>query len=92
MQVVPFYRSIHARLILLVLVATVPFIALNLHVAKEERSHYRSAALDQSLSFARLVSSRVDDHIGNMESLLHAISAVVSNDLDAVAFNDARLT
>ncbi|HEX6439639.1 MAG TPA: PAS domain S-box protein [Candidatus Binatia bacterium] len=92
MQVVPFYRSTHARLILLVLVATVPFIALNLHLAKEERSHYRSAALDQSLSFARLVSSRVDDHISNMESLLHAISAVVSNDLAAIASNDARLT
>ncbi len=91
MQVVPFYRSIHARLILLVLVATVPFIALNLHLAKEERSHYRRAALDHSLSFARLVSSRVDDHIGNMESLLHAIAAILSNDLSAVAANDAKL-
>ena len=92
MQVVPFHRSTHARLILLVLVATVPFIALNLHLAKEERSHYRRAALDHSLAFARLVSSRVDDHISNMESLLHAIAAIVSHDLSAVAANDAKLT
>jgi hypothetical protein len=92
MQAVSFYRSIHARLILLVLVATVPFIVLNLHLAKEERSHYRRAALDHSLSLARLVSSRVDDHIGNMESLLHAIAAIVSNDLSAIAANDAKLT
>ena len=68
MQVVPFFRSTHARLILLVLVATVPFVALNLHLAKEERRHYRSAALDQSLAFARLVSSRVDDHIAGTKT------------------------
>jgi PAS domain S-box-containing protein len=92
MQAVPFYRSIYARLILLVLVATVPFIALNLHLAKEERRHYRRAALDHSLAFARLVSSRVDDHLSNMESLLHAVAAIVSNDLSAVAANDAKLT
>ncbi len=72
--------SIRARLILLVLVAVVPFVALTIHDLRD-RFHERHDAVERrALSVARLLAARLDDHLDDIDSLLVEASDIVAVD------------
>src|SRR5438309_6788150 len=83
--------SIRTRLLGLVFATVVPFTAL---IAAGLWNQWRSdhaAAIERASNEARLLAAQVDDHIGNLESLLVGLSGSVSvNPADAIA-NDAVL-
>jgi diguanylate cyclase (GGDEF)-like protein/PAS domain S-box-containing protein len=83
--------SIRSRLLGLVLATIVPFTAL---IAGGIWTQWRSdlaSANEQSIALARQLAAQVDDHLGNLESLLTGLSHAVSTDPAHVAANDALL-
>ena len=85
------FGSIRSRLLGLVLATVVPFLALiGAGLWIQWRSD-QAAALQRALNDARLIAGQVDDHIGNLESLLTGVSRAVSTDPPDIARNDALL-
>jgi len=83
--------GIRARLIVLVLVLLMPFLAYLLYSAKTEEKTARARALEETLVFARLFSARIDDHVSQMGQLLNTLTHAVSLDPAAAASNDKFL-
>ena len=70
--------SIRTRLLGLVFATVVPFTVL---IAAGLWNQWRSdqaAAIERASNEARLLAAQVDDHIGNLESLLVGLSGAVS--------------
>jgi diguanylate cyclase (GGDEF)-like protein/PAS domain S-box-containing protein len=73
-------RSIRSRLIALVVASVIPFIAL---IGTGLWNRWRtdeSTAIKRATDEARLIAAQVDDHIGNVTSLLSGLSVAVSWD------------
>lgn len=83
--------GIHARLMLLALFAIAPFLALAFVTMQRELETARHGALDDARAYARLVAARFDRHLGDMQSLLLALSASLVEDLGEIEANDAKL-
>ena len=74
-------HSIRSRLLGLVLATVIPFTGLiGFGLWNQWRSD-QAAALQRAVDEARLLAAQVDDHIGNLESLLAGLSAAVSTNL-----------
>jgi diguanylate cyclase (GGDEF)-like protein/PAS domain S-box-containing protein len=84
-------RSIRSRLLGLVLATAVPFTALvGAGLWTKWQVDY-AAAMRRAGNDARLLAAQVDDHIGNVASLLAGLSLAVSPDEADTARNDAVL-
>jgi diguanylate cyclase (GGDEF)-like protein/PAS domain S-box-containing protein len=84
-------RGIRSRLLGLVLATVVPFTALiGIGLWSQWRSD-QAAAIERALSEARVLAAQVDDHIGNLESLLAGLSRAVSTNPADTSANDALL-
>ncbi len=83
--------SIRARLLGLVLATVVPFLALIGAGLWTQWRTYHEAAVGQALTEARLLAGQIDDHIGNMQSVLAGLSPAVSTNPADTAYNDAIL-
>jgi PAS domain S-box-containing protein len=86
-----FQQSIAARLILLVAVIAAPLVGLQLYYTVNEANSARNEALDRSLSVARSVQGRIDDHIHSVDSLLLTMAATVPARRDAIEQGHATL-
>src|SRR5882672_2506396 len=85
-------RSIRSRLLGLVLATVVPFTALiGAGLWNQWRSD-QAAAIDRALDESRLLVAQVDDHLGNLDSLLTGLSRAVSWNPADTAANDALLS
>ena len=83
--------SIRARLLGLVVATIVPFSIL-IGAGLWNQWHSESAAANQrALNEARLIAAQVDDHIGNLESLMVGLSRAVSTNPADVKANNAIL-
>ena len=84
-------RSIRSRLIALVVASVVPFTALiGVGLWNQWRTDQR-AAVQRAITEARLIAGQVDDHVGNLKSLLSGLSVAVSWNLKDVEANDRLL-
>ncbi len=84
-------RSIRSRMLGLVIATVVPFTALIGVGLWNQWRHDQAAAIARALDEARLSAAEVDDHIGNLDSLLTGLSRAVSWDPADTAANDAVL-
>jgi diguanylate cyclase (GGDEF)-like protein/PAS domain S-box-containing protein len=84
-------RGIRSRLLGLVLATVIPFAALIGGGLWTQWRNDKAAAAERAVAEARLLAAQVDDHLGNLDSLLAGLSRAVSaNPGDAVA-NDVIL-
>ncbi len=84
-------RGIRSRLLGLVLATVIPFTAvIGFGLVMQWRAD-RAAAVERAVGEARLLAAQVDDHLGNLESLLVGLSRAVSLDPADAAANDALL-
>ena len=83
--------SIRSRMLGLVVATVIPFTALIGVGLWNQWRHDQAAAVQRAIDEARLITVRVDDHIGNLESLLTGLSRAVSWDPADTAANDALL-
>jgi diguanylate cyclase (GGDEF)-like protein/PAS domain S-box-containing protein len=86
------FLSIRSRLLGLVLATVVPFTALIAFGLYSQWRTDEAVADDRAIAEARLLAAQVDDHIGNIESLLKGVALAVSTDRSDVAKNDAILS
>ncbi|HMK80649.1 MAG TPA: EAL domain-containing protein [Xanthobacteraceae bacterium] len=85
------FRGIRSRLLALALATVIPFTALiSLGLWTQWRND-RAAAAERAFSEARVFAAQVDDHLGNLDSLLVGLSRAVSTDPADSADNDATL-
>ncbi|MCC6780400.1 MAG: EAL domain-containing protein [Hyphomicrobiales bacterium] len=84
-------RSIRTRLLGLVLATVVPFTALVGVGLWKQWQHDSATAVERATAEARLIAAQIDDHIGNLRSLLTGLGAAVSLDAADTAANDALL-
>jgi len=75
----------------LVVATVIPFTALIGVGLWNQWRHDQAAAVQRAIDQARLTAAEVDDHIGNLESLLTGLSRAVSWDPADTAANDALL-
>jgi diguanylate cyclase (GGDEF)-like protein/PAS domain S-box-containing protein len=83
--------GIRRNLLLLVLAAVVPFIALIGVGLWSQWEETEAGAKQRALEQARVLAAQVDDHIGNLEHLLIGLSRAVSTDPADVSANDILL-
>ena len=83
--------SIRSRMLGLVVATVIPFTALIGVGLWNQWRHDQAAAVQRAIDEARLTAAEVDDHIGNLESLLTGLSRAVSWDPADTAANDALL-
>ncbi len=84
-------RGIRSRLLGLVLATVVPFTAVIGGGLWIQWRNDRAAAVERAVAEARLLAAQVDDHLGNLDSLLVGLSRAVSADPAKTAANDALL-
>jgi diguanylate cyclase (GGDEF)-like protein/PAS domain S-box-containing protein len=84
-------RGIRARLLGLVIVTLVPFMALTGGGLWIQWQNDRDQAYNDAQVEARLLAAAVDDQLGNIENLLAGLSRAVSTDPANAAANDATL-
>ena len=83
--------SIRSRMLGLVVATVIPFTALiGVGLWNQWRQDH-AAAVQRALDDARLTAVEIDDHIGNLESLLTGLSRAVSWNPADTAANDALL-
>jgi diguanylate cyclase (GGDEF)-like protein/PAS domain S-box-containing protein len=75
----------------LVVATVIPFTALIGVGLWNQWRHDQAAAVQRAIDEARLTAAEVDDHIGNLESLLTGLSRAVSWDPADTTANDALL-
>lgn len=85
------FSTIRMQLSALVLAAVVPLLLLIAFNIVGDGDRVRKETLADTLAIARVISTRLDDHVRNINTLLHAVSTMVGADLNAVDANDARL-
>ncbi len=83
------HLGIRARLIVLVLAAAVPLLALIAFGARRQIELERTSALERALDQARNIAARVDDQLGNIDTLLIGLAQVVSINPDDIARNES---
>jgi diguanylate cyclase (GGDEF)-like protein/PAS domain S-box-containing protein len=84
-------RGIRFRLLGLVLATVIPFIAVIGFGLLMQLHSDRATASERAMAEARLLAAQVDDHLGNLDSLLAGLSRAVSIDPADTAANDALL-
>ena len=84
-------RSIRTRLLGLVVATVVPFTGLIGAGLWHQWRNEQAAAFQRAVNEARLLAAQVDDHIGNLDSLMAGLSRGVSWDRKDTAANDAVL-
>jgi diguanylate cyclase (GGDEF)-like protein/PAS domain S-box-containing protein len=84
-------RGIRSRLLGLVLAAVVPFVALIGAGLWTQWHNDRATAVERAVAEARLLAAQVDDHLGNLDSLMAGLSRAVSVNPADTAANDALL-
>lgn len=87
----PFKYGIRAQLVMLLLLLAVPFLV---HVAlayQRDGAYDRRQASVQMISSARLTAARLDDHVGDIEQLLHVLARVVGVEPQSMPANDALI-
>ncbi len=80
--------GIRGRLVLLVLVAALPLLTLIGLDAKREIAHERAVALERLQARAHSIAARLDDQLGNIDTLLIGLSHLVSANPDNIAQNE----
>ncbi len=83
--------GIRRNLLLLVLAAVAPFLALIGLGFWNQWQDTESRAWQRAINHSRLLAAQVDDHIGNLEHLLIGLSRAVSSDPADVSANDSLL-
>jgi two-component system sensor histidine kinase UhpB len=83
--------TIRTQLFLLALAVAAPLVALAAFYIIQNWNQSRTEALSETLSTARLISTRIDDHVQTVDTLLQAVGALVGDRLGEVDSNDARL-
>ncbi len=83
------YLGIRARLIVLVLAAAVPLLALIAFSARRQIALERESVLDLAREQARTIAARVDDQLGNIDTLLIGLAQTVSTDPGDIEQNEA---
>jgi PAS domain S-box-containing protein len=73
----------------LVLAAAVPLLALIAFGARRQIALERASALERAQDQARNIAARVDDQLGNIDTLLIGLAQVVSLNPDDIAKNEA---
>ena len=84
-------RSIRSRLLLLVVATVAPFLLLISAGLWRQWNRDHSAAVERSLTDARLIAAQIDDQLGNFEFLLAGLSTAISADPANRAANDVLL-
>src|SRR5579872_2505766 len=85
------FDSIRSQLLGLVAAAALPFlVTIGVGMWNQTRN-MTNQALQGALGEARVVAAQVDDHLGNLESLLIGARHAVSTNPQDVAANDAVL-
>ena len=85
------FSSIRSRLLGLVLATVVPFTALIAFGLWSQRRTDEALANERAIGEATQLAAEVDDHLGNLESLLIGLVHAVSTNPAKVAENDAVL-
>jgi PAS domain S-box-containing protein len=83
--------GIRRNLLVLVLAAVAPFLALIGLGLWSQWQNTEAAAKERASNHARVLAAQVDDHIGNLEHLLIGLSRAVSTDPADVSANDRLL-
>jgi hypothetical protein len=83
--------GIRRNLLVLVLAAVAPFLALIGLGLWSQWQDTEAAAKEHAINHARVLAAQVDDHIGNLEHLLTGLSRAVSTDPADVSANDSLL-
>ena len=83
--------GIRRNLLVLVLAAVAPFLALIGLGLWSQWQDTEAAAKERASNHARVLAAQVDDHIGNLEHLLIGLSRAVSTDPADVSANDRLL-
>jgi hypothetical protein len=83
--------GIRRNLLVLVLAAVAPFLALIGLGLWSQRQDTEAAAKERAINHARVLAAQVDDHIGNLEHLLTGLSRAGSADPADVSANDSLL-
>src|SRR4051812_36289791 len=84
-------RGIRSRLLGLMLATVIPFTALIGGGLWTQWRNDQATAAERAIAEARLLAAQVDDHLGNLESLMTGLSRAVSVDPADTAANDAVL-
>ena len=84
-------RGIRSRLLGLMLATVVPFTALIGGGLWTQWRNDQATAAERAVAEARLLAAQVDDHLGNLESLMAGLSRAVSINPADTAANDAVL-
>lgn len=84
-------NSIRTRLLLFACAVMLPLLGFIAYTLQEIAARDHRVALDRTLTAARIVAARTDEHMVHIESLLVAIKAIVEPNLAAVEDNDRRL-
>jgi diguanylate cyclase (GGDEF)-like protein len=85
------FSSIRSRLLGLALAAVIPLAALMAGALWIQWQNDRAAAAEHAVNEARLLAAQVDDHIGDIESLLSVLGQSVSYDPEDFRENDILL-
>jgi len=84
-------RSIRSRLWALVIATVIPFtVLIGIGIWNRWRID-QATAIGQAIGEARMLALQIDDHVGNIESLLTGLSQAVSTDPRDAESNDALL-
>src|SRR5262249_27223981 len=84
-------HSIRSRMLGLVVATVVPFTALIAAGLWNQWRTAQAAAGHRALEEARVLAAQVDDHIGNLDSLMTGVSRALSWDPADTTKNDALL-
>ncbi|MFN7086357.1 MAG: cache domain-containing protein [Burkholderiales bacterium] len=83
--------TIRTQLLALVMAVIMPMLLLAVYYIADRTDQARAQALKDTLTIARDISARVDDHLRNINTLLLSVGVLVGDNLDAVDANDAKL-
>ncbi|MEO6023311.1 MAG: diguanylate cyclase [Burkholderiales bacterium] len=88
---VRFARSFRAQLLVLALVAILPFATFSFLSVRDLSEHYRLEALNKGAELAQLTSARLSHFVAGTEQLAKTIGAMVAWDETSTDANNAKL-
>jgi PAS domain S-box-containing protein len=69
------FSGLRSRLVLLVVLASIPTVVLTLHIARQDRQRQAAALRQRSQDMLRLAARKEDEMIAGTRQLLHAVAA-----------------
>ncbi|MCU0783734.1 MAG: hypothetical protein MUF81_06740, partial [Verrucomicrobia bacterium] len=83
------FSSLRVRLVLLVLLASIPPVAMTLHIARQDRQDAVAALKQRAQAIVKLSARKEDEMILGTRQLLHAVAA--SSQVQSGRWDDCNL-